>query len=248
MKINYQSDFKLTEESTLIGDFTPFRFTYYTPQSVGYEASFDGTRYTNCSRQDDGSLLMVFDNHHFNVGKLSVKREFFLSDSDFADGVCNLVSTDLTDIEITAEATSDTSASSTIYPNYQRGYSAYEIAVQNGYSGSESEWLNSLKGGSASIPISENFSSTVSQMYPNIMYVHTPSPVIINIDLADGDDDSTIQEYMMTFTTSSIIPLVMYSDDIEWVGCVNTYNAPAMEQNKTYEINIVNNRGVIVKW
>ena len=27
-----------------------------------------------------------------------------------------------------------------------RGYSAYEIAVQNGYKGTEAEWLESLKG------------------------------------------------------------------------------------------------------
>lgn len=30
--------------------------------------------------------------------------------------------------------------------NYSRGYSAYELAVQNGYEGTEVEWINSLKG------------------------------------------------------------------------------------------------------
>lgn len=33
-----------------------------------------------------------------------------------------------------------------------QGLSAYEIAVQNGYSGTEEEWLNSLKGQNGSTP------------------------------------------------------------------------------------------------
>lgn len=34
-----------------------------------------------------------------------------------------------------------------------RGYSAYEIAVQNGFVGTESEWLESLKGADGYTPI-----------------------------------------------------------------------------------------------
>ncbi|MFR9603283.1 MAG: hypothetical protein SNG02_05370 [Rikenellaceae bacterium] len=246
MKINFLSDFKLYEESTLIDANTPFRFTYSTPLSVGYVASFDGSSYTNCSLQEDNSLLVVFDNHHLNIGKLSVKREYFLSDSDFEDGICNLVSTFTTDIEITTEDSTDTTATIEVYPNYQRGYSAYEVAVNNGYTGSEQEWLKSLAGSSTSVV--EDFVSTSSQMQPNVMYIHSSSPVLITIDMAEGDDDSTLKEYMMVFTTSASAPAFVCSDDINWIGCVDEYNAPDLKSYKTYEINIANNLGVIVEW
>lgn len=36
------------------------------------------------------------------------------------------------------------------------GESAYDIAVENGFEGSESEWLESLKGDSATVAIDEN--------------------------------------------------------------------------------------------
>ncbi len=247
IKINFQSDFKLLEESTLIDTETPFKFTYYTPQSVGYEASYDGTNYTNCTPQEDGSLLIVFDGHRFNMGKLMVKREYFLDDSNFADGIYNLVSTYSTDIEITADQSTDTTATITVYPNYQRGYSAYEVAVNNGYNGTESEWLSSLNTNSSIVV--KDFVSTSSQMQPDIMYIHASSPILIEINLADNDDDdSTLKEYMMVFKTSSTIPAFMYPDEISWIGCVNEYNAPDLEANKTYEINIVNNLGVVVEW
>lgn len=40
-----------------------------------------------------------------------------------------------------------------------RGYSAYQIAVQNGFEGTEAEWLESLKGGGSegSLQIDDHF-------------------------------------------------------------------------------------------
>ena len=92
MKINYQSDFKIIEKN-LNGDVnTPFRFTYRTVLSGCVVAEFDGHGYKNCRRLDDGSLLVIFDRHGLRPGTLSVKREYYLSDADFAEGICNLVS------------------------------------------------------------------------------------------------------------------------------------------------------------
>ena len=92
MKINYQSDFKIIEKN-LNGDIsTPFRFTYFNPFKGKFIASFDGQEYVGCSRMEDGSLLVAFDNPGFSPGMLKVKREYFISDSDFRDGICNLVS------------------------------------------------------------------------------------------------------------------------------------------------------------
>lgn len=43
---------------------------------------------------------------------------------------------------------------------YWRGYSAYEIAVQNGYNGTQKEWLESLSGGSVSFSVNNKVMGT----------------------------------------------------------------------------------------
>ena len=102
MKINYQSDFKIIEKN-LNGDVnTPFRFTYRTVLSGCVVAEFDGHGYKNCHRLDDGGLLVIFDRHGLRPGALSVKREYYLSDADFADGICNLVSVENTGVILVA--------------------------------------------------------------------------------------------------------------------------------------------------
>ena len=95
IRINYQSDFKIIEKS-LNGDInTPFRFTYRTVLSGCVVAEFDGHGYKNCRRLNDGGLLVIFDRHGLRPCALSVKREYYLSDADFADGICNLVSAEI---------------------------------------------------------------------------------------------------------------------------------------------------------
>ncbi|MFR9496688.1 MAG: hypothetical protein SNG90_09610 [Rikenellaceae bacterium] len=152
MKINYKSDFKLQEVSDTVDLTTPFRFTYSVDRSIGrcYLASFDGANYTNCRRLEDGSLLVIFDHHQLSTGRLGVQREYYLTDSDFKDGICNTVTVDTLDITLTAGA-GDISDDITVevYPNYQMGDtgdSAYEVALKNGFEGSEAEWLESLRG------------------------------------------------------------------------------------------------------
>ena len=45
-----------------------------------------------------------------------------------------------------------------------RGYSAYEIAVQNGYGGTEEEWLASLKGeNSYQLAVLEGYTGTLEE-------------------------------------------------------------------------------------
>lgn len=91
MKINYKSDFKLQEVSDTVDLTTPFRFTYKTTGVGSYTASFDGENYTNCRRLEDGSLLVIFDDHRLLTGQLSVRRCYYLTDADFADGLFDLV-------------------------------------------------------------------------------------------------------------------------------------------------------------
>ena len=118
MRINYQSDFKIIEKN-LNGDVnTPFRFTYFNPFKGKFIASFDGQEYVGCSRMEDGSLLVAFDNPGFSPGMLKVKREYFISDSDFMDGICNLVSIEDTGIVLTPGKTDESTAEIMPYPDY----------------------------------------------------------------------------------------------------------------------------------
>lgn len=118
MKINYQSDFKIIEKN-LNGDVnTPFRFTYRTVLSGCVVAEFDGHGYKNCRRLDDGSLLVIFDRHGLRPGTLSVKREYYLSDADFADGICNLVSVEITGVILVSGKTDESTAEIIPYSDY----------------------------------------------------------------------------------------------------------------------------------
>ena len=81
-------------------------------------AEFDGHGYKNCRRLDDGSLLVIFDRHGLRPGTLSVKREYYLSDADFADGICNLVSVEITGVILVSGKTDESTAEIIPYPDY----------------------------------------------------------------------------------------------------------------------------------
>ena len=86
--INYKSDFKLFEDGC---DFTvPFIFEYRTVFGRKYTASHVDGVFTNCSLQEDGRLMVVFDNHDLPPGILICVRHFYLNDQDFHDGICDL--------------------------------------------------------------------------------------------------------------------------------------------------------------
>lgn len=108
--INYESDFKLIEGfkdgSSILA--APFRFTYYTKVSRGvYVAEYNGSEYVNCIPTEDGKVIVPFDSPKLGMGMLMVKREFFLNDSDYKDGICNLVSVESTGITLDKGATDD---------------------------------------------------------------------------------------------------------------------------------------------
>lgn len=108
--INYESDFKIIEGfkdgSSILA--APFRNTYYTKVSRGvYVAEYNGSEFVNCIPTEDGKVIVPFDSPKLGMGVLMVKREFFLNDADFADGVCNLVSVESTGITLDKGATDD---------------------------------------------------------------------------------------------------------------------------------------------
>ena len=88
-QIFFKTDFTITERSE-VGYGVPFRFRYYTGAPArAFVASFDGTTYRNCHLDDDGSLVIAFDDQRMGLGTLMVERTYYLTNSDYASGVCD---------------------------------------------------------------------------------------------------------------------------------------------------------------
>ena len=162
--IFYKTDFVLKEVSE-VGYSVPFRFKYWAAApSRFFEASFDGTNYQNCRLDDNGDLIIGFDNHNMGCGTLMVARTYYLNNQDFADGVCDeaIPPTPVVIEEVDGQGVTQKftlrlalsgetaiDATSVVLPYYAKGdpgESAYQIAVDHGFVGTEEEWLQSLKG------------------------------------------------------------------------------------------------------
>lgn len=163
-QIFFKTDFTITEKSEA-GYGVPFRFKYYTgAPSRAFVASFDGREYTNCHLDDDGNLVIGFDDQKMGLGILKVERTYYLNDANYASGVCDeyvapvpVVIEELDDqeqpvyfnLQLALQGDASINAVSTIEPYWAKGdpgKSAYEIAVEQGFVGTEEEWLASLHG------------------------------------------------------------------------------------------------------
>ena len=162
--IFYRTDFAITEHSEA-GYNVPFRFRYWAADpSRFFEASFDGTNFTNCRLDNNGDLVIGFDNHRLGCGILMVGRTYYLNSQDYSDGVCDEAiapipvvveevdgqgQTQYFNIRLGLQGDTAINASSTVLPYYSKGEpgeSAYQIAVDHGFVGTEEEWLASLHG------------------------------------------------------------------------------------------------------
>jgi hypothetical protein len=121
IKINYKSDFKIKEKPTTVALEVPFIFSYYVFENKKYVASFDGSKYVNCERKEDGSLDVIFNNPGFGIGRLKVERKYAINDKDFSDGVYDVVSVDKTDVFITSGKTSENYVETLVVPPYIKG-------------------------------------------------------------------------------------------------------------------------------
>jgi uncharacterized protein (DUF2344 family) len=90
----------------------------YATNSGTYTASYDGHKYVNCKPNSDHSITVIFNNHGLGVGKLRVRREFFIPDGDFPDGVYNVVSNDTTDVILVEGKTEGFDVEETFRPPY----------------------------------------------------------------------------------------------------------------------------------
>lgn len=162
--IFFKTDFAITEKSEA-GYGVPFRFKYYTASpSRAFVASFDGNTYTNCHLDEDGNLCIGFDDHNMGLGTLMVERTYYLNNSCYVSGVCDerIAPTPVVieeegeggvinkfQIVLSLQGETTIAATSTVQPYYAKGdpgKSAYEIAVEQGFVGTEEEWLASLHG------------------------------------------------------------------------------------------------------
>ena len=162
--IFFKTDFAITEKSEA-GYGVPFRFKYFTASpSRAFVASFDGNEYHNCHLDDDGNLCIGFDDHNMGLGTLMVERTYYLNNSCYVSGVCDeriapapvVIEEEgeggvINKFQIVLSLQGETTinATSTVEPYYAKGdpgKSAYEIAVEQGFVGTEDEWLESLKG------------------------------------------------------------------------------------------------------
>jgi hypothetical protein len=117
-RIYYESDFKINEKfarEELVS--VPFKYTYYTTRK--YEASWDGKDgYKNCKREKDGNITVIFNSHGLGIGKLKVRREYFIPDIDFADGVRNEIDMEDTDILLVNREGDDVMVDTEVIPPY----------------------------------------------------------------------------------------------------------------------------------
>lgn len=151
--------------------------------------------------------------------------------------------------------------------NGSDGASAYAIAVAHGYSGTETEWLASLKGdkgdngeqgiqgekgdtgetgpqgpaGQSGLPTLETVTVSggvaTQALDANKFYLFSGVLAQLTITLVEA---TGYAEYIFAFTTDSAC-LLTVPNTVKWDGG----NAPTLEANKYYEVSILNNVAVI---
>ena len=94
----------------------------------------------------------------------------------------------------------------------------------------------------------ELITSTESQMIlsPNIYYRNT-STNLTSLSITfntNGVNDTILNEYFVEFTTSSSGTTLSFPSSVKW----ENGEVPEFESSSTYQVSIVNNLGVVVKF
>lgn len=127
-EINYRSDFKVMLDSPS-GWGVPFRVRLYTAgnKTRGHEVAYDGHDYEGCHVDELGRLVVAVDNTGMGMGALLADVEVYLTDKDYADGVCNAMWTvavkdaDGNALVLTAQGETDVDMEAVLPPFYQIG-------------------------------------------------------------------------------------------------------------------------------
>lgn len=153
---NYKGDFSIIERFYAGEDKTPvkvpqhLRIDYFTRNPKGkYTVVRNGHDCTGCAVSDDGMSLtcyLALSRKCIGIGELLKVATEIQDDGNFPDGKKFLPVPQTTDIML-VEGQSDggKEISSEVMIEMRYGYSAYELAVLNGFKGTEEEWLQSLK-------------------------------------------------------------------------------------------------------
>lgn len=83
----------------------------------------------------------------------------------------------------------------------------------------------------------KQMTETTASIAPNILHVWG-EVASLDISLADGED-GVVNEYLVQFTSGATATTLTLPDDIAWMS------APSVQANKTYQVSIVNNLGVM---
>ena len=89
-----------------------------------------------------------------------------------------------------------------------------------------------------------NVSEQTISIEPNKYYVFTNPMDNINIDFVIPTDNTIVNHYMVEFTSSTNNCTLVLPDDIIWFKNIT----PIIEPNKTYQLSVINNLGVIISY
>lgn len=115
----------------------------------------------------------------------------------------------------------------------QDGKSAYEIAVDNGFEGTEEEWLESLKNSDELITIKDTEVTNISQLPANSCCIHAINSTIgflFNDDICYvriGVNNVTVYTIDGHMITLNILPggtLIIAGEEDQWAKAGNTYS------------------------
>ena len=86
--------------------------------------------------------------------------------------------------------------------------------------------------------------ATSIALSPNIYYRKTNQSSSLTITLAAETDSTILNEYLIEFTTASTGTTISLPSSIKWANG----EKPTFDPNTTYQISIVNNLGVCIKF
>ena len=90
----------------------------------------------------------------------------------------------------------------------------------------------------------ETFTGTTITCIPNVYYRKTNTSTSLTIYLDTETDATILNEYFIEFTTSTNGTTISLPSTIKWVNG----KLPTFENNTTYQISIINNLGICVKF
>ena len=155
-KINKYSDFSILY-SFKDKDGSPLPIPYYPFDIVicgvgHYLCSFDGTRYINAHRYDEHTIKLIVARHKLGAARLMLTLKLHLPNTEFPEDVQYIVNPQLSDIELwdgasdAEDVNPEVSAELAAIIKGDPGKSAYQVWLDEGNTGTEADFLASLKG------------------------------------------------------------------------------------------------------